>query len=930
MPKGSSRSSSEARRPDPDALLAKVAREDARRGRGHLKIFFGAAAGVGKTFAMLLDARNRRAEGQQVIVGLVETHGRSETAALLEGLETLPPRTIEHRGANLKEFDLDAALQRRPGLLLVDELAHSNAPGSRHTKRWQDVEELLNAGIDVFTTLNVQHLDSLRDVVGQITGISVWETVPDTFFDQADEVELVDLPPDDLLERLREGKVYIPEQAEHAIRNFFRKGNLIALREMALRRTADRVDAQMRDYREDHAIQQVWPVAERILVCVGPGPLGERLVRAGRRLATTLRGEWIVVYIETPALQKLPSEERDVILKALRLAEQLGAETMTLSGPDMSEEILNLAHARNVTKVVMGSPRRTGWRRWILGSVVDAVSGAARDFDLYLVGRGDAGFESRRPAAPGEEASRGDPGIAEMRRSNPKRSKGYLWSLGVTVGCSLLGWALLGFLAPSNLVMIYLAGVIFVAARYGRGPSILASVLSVLAFDFFFVPPYLTFGVTDTQYIVTFVVMLLVAMVISHLTANMRLQARVAGFRERRARALYAMTKVLIVTRVESEVIRIAMEHISTVFVSRTAILLPDAEGRVAGPQAPLSSGALVDYDLSVAQYVCEQGVEAGRGTETLAGSRATYLPIRGATGVIGVLALAAPNLRHIFVPEQRRLLEAFMTLFAEALERVRLAKKAQRTQVEAEAESLRNALLSAISHDLRTPLATIVGASSSLVEDAGRLTPADREELQRTVYEEAQRMAKLANNILDMARLDAGKASLNLQWVPLEEVVGSVVNRMRPKLEGRNLAIRLAPDLPLVRLDPVMMEQVLLNLLENSAKYSPPGTGLEIAGFKSQDGQWVVVTLEDSGPGFPEGETEKLFEKFYRAPPHRERAQSGVGLGLTICRAIVRAHGGRIEARNRLEGGAQVTLFLPLEEGPSIPEPENEMAKVS
>jgi two-component system sensor histidine kinase KdpD len=895
--------------------------------RGKLKIFLGAAAGVGKTFAMLQDARMKQADGTKILVGFVETHGRSETTALLQGLDVLPRRVVEHQGARLEEFDLDAALSHRGELILVDELAHTNAPDSRHAKRWQDVEELLDAGINVFTTLNVQHIESLRDVVGQITGIRVWETVPDTFFDRADEVELVDLPPDELLERLREGKVYVPEQAKHAIENFFRKGNLIALREMSLRRTAERVDSQMRDYREDHAIRQVWPVAERILVCVGPGPLGERLVRAGRRLATALHGEWIAVYVETPTLQRLASEERDRILKALRLAEQLGAETVTLSGPDMAEEIMALAQQRNVTKVVMGKSGRAGWRRWLLGTVVDAVAGAQRDFDLYLVGGeepGAGGADSASAAVPGRVAS----GIQEMRRANPQRTRGYPWSVAITVLCTLIGWPLLSVLSPSNIIMIYLVGVVFIATRFGLGPSILASVLSVAAFDFFFVPPYLTFAVSDTQYLVTFVVMLIVAVVISNLTSNVRLQAKVAGYRERRARSLYAMTKALIVTRTEEEVVRIAVQHIETEFAGRTALLLGGEEGQIEAPTISDGSRLPLEADRGVAQWVYDHNEAAGRGTDTLAGSPATYFPIRGPSGVLGVLAIDVSNLRRIFVPEQQQLLEAFLTLFAEALERVRLARKAQSTEVRAETETLRNALLSAISHDLRTPLATIVGASSSLVENSRQLSSGAKEELSRTVYEEAQRMASLANNILDMARLDAGKVSLNLQWYPLEEIVGSVMVRLRRRLEKRAASVDLDPDLPLLRLDAVLMEQVLVNLLENALKYTPPGTLIEITGRRSDDGKWVEVTVSDRGPGIPEGESEKLFEKFYRVPAQRERAQSGVGLGLAICRAIVQAHGGRIEARNRPDGGAVISFRLPIEEAPPVPATEEAMSR--
>ncbi len=885
------------------------------RSRGRLKIFFGAAAGVGKTYAMLLDARQRKAEGEEVVVGLVETHGRSETAALLEGQEVLPPRMVEYRGARLKELDLDAALARRPHLILVDELAHTNAPGSRHAKRWQDAEELLKAGIDVCTTLNVQHLETQRDVVAQITGIRVSEAVPDTFFDQADEVELVDLPPDELLQRLREGKVYFHEQAEHAVRNFFRKGNLIALREMALRRTADRVDAQMQDYRDDHAIRQAWPVAERILVCIGPNPIGERLVRTGRRLATTVHGEWIAVYVETPALQKLPSEERDAILRTLRLAEQLGAETMTLSGPSLSEEILALAHSRSVTKVVMGSPRRAGWRRWMLGSVVDAVAGAPRAFDLYLVGSEETG-----PPVPFPP---GAPGIQEMRRSNPKRPRrDYLWSVAVTLGCTLAGWGVLEILAPSNIIMIYLVGVVFVAARFGRGPSILASVLGVLCFDYFFVPPEPKSAIGNTQYLVTLVVILVVAMLISHLTANMRVQAKVAGHRERRVRSLYTLTKVLLAARTEEAVIGITVENLGSEFDSQTAILLPDADGRITPPSGPLPSQTFLDWDPSVAQWVFDHGQEAGRGTDTLAGSAATYFPIRGSSGVVGVLVIVPANLRRIFVPEQRRLLEAFTTAFAEALERVRLVKEAQSVQVRMERESLRSALLSAISHDLRTPLATILGASSILAEDPGRLEAPARQELSRSIHEEAERMTTLASNILDMARLSTGTLSLSLDWYPLEEIVAGVLTRLRRRLEDRPVTVRLEPDLPPVKLDPVLIEQVLVNLLENAEKFTPAGTGIEIAGRKSAEGLWIEVAVADRGPGIPGGEAERVFEKFYRAGANRDRSRGGMGLGLAICRAIVQAHGGTIRAANRPEGGAEISFRLPVAEAPRLEDP--------
>jgi two-component system sensor histidine kinase KdpD len=904
-------------RPDPDALLAKVQREEAKRRRGRLKIFFGAAAGVGKTYAMLLAARGKRAEGLDVVVGIVETHNRADTAALLEGLEILAARAVEHRGAQLREFDLDAALARRPTLLIVDELAHTNAPGSRHPKRWNDVEELLDAGIDVYTALNVQHLESLNDVVGGITGVRVQETVPDTVFDRADEVELVDLPPDELLERLKEGKVYLPAQAKAAVENFFRKGNLIALRELSLRRTAERVDEQMRVYREDQGISEVWQAGELILVCIGPGALAERLIRAGRRFAAALHADWIVAYIETPQLQRLPPAERDAVMENLRLAESLGATTVTLNAQQMSSAILDYARDKNVTKIVLGKPTRSGWRRWLFGSVVDTVVREAGNIDIYLMGA--EGPEARAPA-PYLERSRAYLGLPEADRASAKpRWPGYAVAVAVPALCTGMGFIVSGPNELINLVMVYLLGVMWVATRSGRGPSILASALSVGAFDFFFVPPEYTFAVSDIRYAVTFAVMFLVGIVISNLAANLRTQARVAGYREKRAASLYAISRELAAAHREDEIVRAATGHVGAEFGAQCAILFPDESGRVVYPNGESQPHSLRGADLGVAQWVFDHGRIAGRGTDTLPGADAVYFPIQGASGPIGVLALLPSSLRRVFLPEQQRLLETFLNQTALAIERVRLAQAAQTAQIKVETESLRNSLLAGISHDLRTPLAAIVGAASSLAEEPERLAPEARRELARTIYDEGQRMATLANNILDMARLDAGAVTLNRDWYPLEEIVGGVLTRMRARLEGRPVRIALPKDAPLVKLDAVLIEQVLTNLIENALKYTPAATGVEISAEFAP--QAATVTVADEGPGIPPGLEEKLFDKFYRASP--ERAQSGVGLGLTICRAIVEAHGGRIWAGNRPSGGAAFRFTLPLDEAPPAIETE-------
>lgn len=906
-------------RPNPDVLLARVNQQEARARHGRLKIFLGASAGVGKTYAMLLAAQELSRQGQAPLVGVVETHGRRETAALLQGLEMLQRRPVTYRDTVLQEFDLDAALNRHPSLILVDELAHSNAPGSRHVKRWQDVEELLAAGIDVYTTLNVQHIESLNDVVTQITGVRVHETVPDTFFERADEVEVVDLPPDELLQRLKEGKVYVPQQAERAMRNFFRKGNLIALRELALRRTADRVDVQMRDYRSDHAIRTPWPVRERVMVCIGPGAESEKLVRTGKRMADSLRAEWLVVYIETPGLVQLDEDQRKAVARVLQLAETLGAETVTLSGSrHFSEEVLGYAHARNVTTVIMGKPRRRGWRRWLFGSVVDAIVAGSGPIDVHVV-------STAAEAAGATSAGRRLTQYLGLGRqwsefpSRKSRRRGYL--AGFTAVA--LSTAVAAFMKPhfelSNLVMVYLLAVMAVAVGYGRGPAVLTVVLGVLAFDFFFVPPYFNFAVSDTQYIITFVVMLVVGLVISTLTANVRRQARVAAYREQRTAALYAMSRELARTRGETNLLDIAVRHITEVFEAPAVVLLPGEQGRLHHPHNPPTRTSLRHADLSIAQWVFDQGQIAGRGTDTLPGSDALYLPLKGSSEVLGVLAVRPVELRRVLLPEQRRLLETFASQVALALERVRLARQAAEARLKAETEQLRNSLLSAISHDLRTPLATIVGASSSLLVEDAKLNAAAKRELSRDILESARRMSELVHKVLDMARLQAGAVQLDRQWYPLEEIVGSVLTRLREELKQHPVSVRLPPELPWLSLDAVLIEQVLANLLENAVKYTPVGTPIEISGMVS--GETVVVEVADRGPGLPPDAEERVFEKFYRA--RAEDAQSGVGLGLTICRAIVEIHGGRIWAENRAGGGASFKFSLPAAGTP--PEIESE-----
>jgi two-component system sensor histidine kinase KdpD len=879
------------RRPDPEALLARIREEERSASRGRLKIFFGASPGVGKTYAMLEAARARARDGVDVVVGIVETHGRPETAALLQDLATLPKRAVAYRGITLEEFDLDAALARRPGLLLVDELAHTNAPGSRHAKRWQDVEELLAAGISVYATLNVQHLESLNDVVARITGITVRETLPDTVFDEADELELADLAAEDLLERLRQGKVYVPEQAAAAVERFFRKGNLIALRELALRRAAERVDAQMRRYMRDTGIGATWPAGERLLVCIGPNPDGARLIRAGKRMATGLQCEWRVVYVERPG-QTVSGAERDALIANLQLAVSLGAGTAALSGVDAAAEILAYARDQNVTKIVVGKPTHPRWRDLLGGSVLDRLVRGSGDVDVYVI-KGDTGAPRPPEAAPPRRAPFSE----------------YAWAAAVVAVGTAVGAAVSRLLSVTDVAMVYLLGVGLVASRYGRGPSVAAALLSIGAFDFFFVPPFYTFSVAEARYLLTFGVMLFIALVISAIAYRLRAQAETARERERRTAALYSMTRDLAGTRGAADVAAVAARHLSATFRAPVQILLPDGEGRVGIPVGAAPAFPMDEKERSVAQWVYDRGRVAGAGTDTLPAAEALYVPLAGSRTAVGVAGVRAADAKRLQDPGTLRLLETFAGQAALALERARLAEQAQREQVEAEAERLRTALLSSLSHDMRTPLGAITGAASSLLDETGSLAEPARRGLLTAILTESQRMNRLIGNLLDMIRLETGALEVQREWQPLEEVVGVALIRLEERLRGHLVEVRQPPDLPLVNLDGLLIEQVFVNLLENAVKYTPAGTAIEI-GAAVREGA-IVVEVADRGPGLPPGEETRVFEKFYRLPG--TSGAGGVGLGLAICRGIVTAHGGRIWAENRVGGGAVFRFTLPL-----------------
>ncbi|URI06854.1 DUF4118 domain-containing protein [Aquincola tertiaricarbonis] len=892
---------SEAARPDPDALLAQIQQEEAQQGRGRLRIYFGSSAGVGKTYAMLVAARKLLAEGVDVLAGVVETHGRSETAALLEGLPMLPPTQVNYRGRQLQEFDLDGVLARRPALVLVDELAHSNVAGSRHAKRWQDVEELLAAGIDVYSTLNVQHLESLNDVVGGITGVVVRETLPDTFFDKADEVVLVDTTADELIERLAAGKVYLPHQAERAANHFFRKGNLMALRELALRRTADRVEDDVQAYRSDRAINQVWKTEGALLCCIGPQPGAEHVVRSAAQLAQQLAVTWHAVYVETPALQRLDGRRREGILQTVKLAQDLGASVAVLSSRRVAQTLVAYARQHNLSKLVLGhaQPPRglpAWWPRRTLGPALTAL---APDIDRIEVGESSRG-RPRPPRPPTAQEREGQ--VAQALRR-------YGLALGACAATTLLTHALVPYFDLANIVMVFLLTVVGVAVWLGRGPAVLAAFLNVGAFDYFFVAPHLSFAVSDVQYLLTFGVMLVVGLVTGQLTAGLRFEARVARHREARSRALFEAARDLSNMLTQEQAVEVACAVIAREFRAEVAIYVLDLKERL---QAPAGDGN--GLDLGTAQWALDHHQAAGLGTDTLAGSPWLYLPLKATMRSRGVLAVRPQEPRYLLVPEQRQQLETFAALTAMALERVHYIDVAQGATVQMESERLRNSLLAALSHDLRTPLAALVGTAQTLAASQPPLST-EQTALAASLGDKAMRMADMVTNLLDMARIQTGEIRLRVEWQSMEEIVGGALAVQAAVLEGRPVQATVDDDVPLVACDAVLIERVLANLLENAAKYTPAGSPVEVD--VRAVAQEVLVRVRDHGPGVPRGREEAIFEKFTRGAA--ESATPGVGLGLAICRAIVQAHGGRIWVEPAAPQGAAFVFSLPRGTPPTL-----------
>ncbi|HWU56899.1 MAG TPA: sensor histidine kinase KdpD [Rhizomicrobium sp.] len=886
-------------RPSPDALL----KEAGQAGRGRLKIFLGAAPGVGKTYEMLVQARRRKLDGVDAVIGVVETHGRVETDLLTKGIEIVPKKRVPYKGRVLAEMDLDAILQRRPRLALVDELAHENAPGSRHPKRYLDVEELLAAGIDVYTTLNVQHIESLNDVVAKITQVRVRETVPDSILDRADDIELVDLTPEDLLQRLKEGKVYMPEAAERARQNYFVPGNLAALRELALRRTAQRVDAQMVDYMRAHAIAGPWEASERLLVAVNARPGSAAVIRYARRLADRLRAAWTAVHVETGTNQS--EVERDRVAQLLRLAERMGGMAATVPAAGEAEGVLQFARANNITHIVIMAPRGSRWLDLVRSSPAQDIIRNAGDISVhvlpasYLKGRAGNGDIAKAPVD-------GRPLL------EPRALASSLLFSAIALGIGLL---LRQTLAVSNVALVLLVAVLASAVAYGLMPSLFAGLVCALAYNFFFLPPLYTFTIADPENVITLLVFLLVAAIASNLTARMRTQAIVARQRAATTEDLYRFSRKLAGIATLDDLLWATAYQVAHMLRLHVVLLMPEGgmlEVRAGYPP----EDTLDDGDLAAAKWAFEEGHEAGRGSDTLPGARRLFLPMRTASGVVAIIGLDSDREGPLLTPDQRRLLDSLSDQTALAIERLNLAGEMDRARMAAETEKLRTALLTSISHDLRTPLASILGSASSLKQYRSQLSDTDQAELLGTIQEEAERLNRFIANLLDMTRLESGALAPNLELIDLGDVVGSVLRRA--PLKQHMVSLDLEPGLPMLRLDPVLFEQVLFNILDNAAKYAPPGTAVTLRA-RALAGT-VIIQIQDEGPGLPEEERERVFDKFYRVRA-ADRKRAGTGLGLAIARGFMEAMGGTITAANRSDGsGAVFTLTLPILSAESSP----------
>jgi len=887
-------------RPSPEALLEAARREESRVGK--LRIFVGAAPGVGKTYTMLETARARKRDGYDVVVAVVETHGRKETETLLEGLEVVPRRLVEYKGRSIAEMDLDGVIARRPQIALVDELAHTNAPGSRHPKRYLDVGEILNSGIDVYTTVNIQHIESLNDVVAQITRVRVRETVPDAIFDRAESVELVDLTPEDLIQRLKEGKVYIPQQAERALEHFFSPANLTALRELALRRTAERVDEQLLNEMQARAIQGPWAAGERVLVCVSEDPRSAGLVRATKRLADRIHAPWTAIYFETARSAQLNNQERDRIADTLRLAMNLGGETVTVPGGArrIADDVIDYAHANNITQIVIGKSERSRWFEILHGSVVHDLVRRAGTINVHVI----AGEELENEPIPKKT-------IRTAERHEPIDPRPYVFSL-IAIAISLLvGEIIEPWFGLENVDLVFMTGIVAVAARYGLWPSLFASVVASLCYNFFFLPPLYMFTIADPKNVLAFVFFIVMAIIVSNVAARVQSQAVTAMTRARTTESLYSFSRKLAGVGALDDVLWATAYQVALMLKVRVVLLTPqDGSIEVAAGYPP--EDVLDDADLAAAKWAWQNNRAAGRGSDTLPGAKRLFLPMRTGRGPVGVVGIDSDKPGPLLTPDERRLLDALIDQSALAIERVHLVEDMDRVKRTVETEHLRSALLTSISHDLKTPLASVLGAAGTLRDLSGRLSEAEKTDLLKTIIDESERLNRFIANLLDMTKLEAGAVVLNTSPHDLREIVGSALRRADKILAHHRVELELGGDLPMLNLDAVLLEQAVFNVLDNAGKYSSEGSTILIRSLRDRDS--VVLEILDEGTGIPPEDLEHIFDKFYRVQKS-DHVRAGTGLGLAISRGFIEAMKGTIAATNRKDrSGAVFTIRLPAE----------------
>ncbi len=871
-------------RPDPDALLASLQKNDHAQ-RGRLKIFFGMCPGVGKTYTMLKAARDQHLQGVEVIAGIVETHGRAETIALLDGIPILPRAQISYRGTTLEEMDIDAILLWHPKLVLVDELAHSNVPGSRHAKRYQDVLELLAAGIDVFTTLNVQHVESRKDVVAQITGIAVRETVPDSILDRADEIELIDLTPAQLRGRLNDGKVYLGARAATAAENFFRECNLVALREMALRLTAEHVDRRLRELKQTQFASGTWKAGDRLLVAVSASPTSEQLIRFTRRAAASMEASWIAVYVETPRALS-PLDEVRLGLN-LTLARQLGAEVVTVENADVGPALLRVAHQHNVSQIILGKPGARRLHSLFRKSPAAWIVQNSGDIDIHFV-RVDS--QKKTPA--------------EFHLPLKPTWKELGIGLAIAAGVTVLGLAVENVTGYWAIALIYLFAVIVAATRLRRWPTLFLATLSALLWDFLFIPPKYTFYISELRDVLMFGMYFAVALIVGHLTARLREREEAERRGEVRATALYHLTRALAATRDAEGTTDVVVKKIREVFGAETALLLRDESGAFTGAAHPASSFPLTQKEESVAAWVFQKRQPAGRFTDTLPDAEALHLPLLVGDNIEGVLAVKFSTEAQLTM-RTRELLDAFTAQIAVTLEKDRLALASRKMQIAAQSEKLQHTLFDSVSHELKTPLAAISAA----------LEQEEKNFAWMEIRSAVMRLTRVVNNLLDMTRLDSGLLKPSLEWCDAGELVREAMARVAEQTRGHDLKLDIASDLPPIRVDAGLIEQVLATLISNAALYSPRGSSIEITASRENDVMKFIVA--DRGCGFKPGEEQRVFEKFYRSA---NVPAGGIGLGLSIARHLVEAHGGSITAANRSEGGARFIVALPAAERLQLP----------